>query len=198
MTYTHNYNHRSNVSPGLIFIMLLIGAAWTHREQLSTIAHWIIIGLAVVGCAAALAILVRILKAYQQHRRRHVLDIAGVDAMDGTDFERYVASLLTAQGYNDIRLTERFDLGIDIVANKDGIRWGIQVKRYSGLVKASAIRQVVTALKHYHCDKAMVVTNSTYSKVATKLANSNDCLLIDRPKLTHWIKQLDDGKQETA
>ena len=86
MAYTHNYKRRSNVSPGLIFIILLVGTAWAHREQLSTIAHWIIIGLPVVGCIAALAILIRILKAYQQYRRRHVLDIAGVDAIgDGVD-----------------------------------------------------------------------------------------------------------------
>lgn len=149
-----------------------------------------------VGYTAALAILIRALRVYQQYRQRHVLDITGVDAMDGTDFEHYVASLLTAQGYDDVKLTERYDLGVDIVANKNGIRWGIQAKRHSGLVKASAVRQVVTALKHYHCDRAIVITNSTYSKVATRLANSNDCILIDRPVLARWIEQSSGRSQE--
>lgn len=196
MAYTHNYKRRSNVSPGLIFIILLVGTAWTHREQLSTIAHWIIIGLAVVASIFVLVILVRVFRAYRQYRRRHVLDVAGVDEMNGTEFERYVALLLTAQGYNDVRLTECFDLGIDIIANRDGICWGIQVKRHSDMVKAYAVRQAVTALKHYDCDRAMVVTNSTYSKVATKLARSNDCVLIDRLKLTQWIEQLNGGKRD--
>ncbi len=196
MTYTHNYGRRNNVSPGLMLTILFVGAVWTYGEQLSTVLHWIIIGLAAVGCTAVLAILVRILKAHRQYRQRHVLDIAGVDAMDGTDFEHYVASLLTAQGYDGVKLTERFDLGIDIIANKDGIRWGVQVKRHSDLVKASAVRQVVTALRHYQCDRAMVITNSTYSKVATRLANSNDCTLIDRPMLARLIERSSSRSQE--
>ena len=68
---------------------------------------------------------------------------------------------------------------IHIITEKDGARWGVQVKRYSGLVKASAVRQVVTGLKMYGCDRAMVVTNSTYSATARRLAAGNDCVLID-------------------
>jgi len=68
--------------------------------------------------------------------------------MTGLEFERYVARLLKSKGYNNIRLTEEYDYGIDIIAEKDGIRWGIQVKRYSGLVSADAVRQVITALKN--------------------------------------------------
>ena len=100
--------------------------------------------------------------------------------MTGLEFERYVARLLKTRGYSHIKLTEEYDYGIDIIAEKDGIRWGIQVKRCSGLVKANAVRQVVTALKKYNCDIAMVISNSTYSKVAKELAKSNQCVLVDR------------------
>lgn len=106
-----------------------------------------------------------------------------VDTMDGLEFEKYIANVLKHQSYTNIKLTEKYDYGIDIIAVKDGIRWGIQVKRYSGLVKANAIRQVVTGLSFYNCDRAMVITNSVFSKVAVKLANSNDCILIDRSGL---------------
>ena len=100
--------------------------------------------------------------------------------MDGVSFEHYVAQLLIDQGYANVSLTEHYDYGVDIIAEKDGVRWGIQVKRYSGLVKAEAVRQVVTGLRLYGCDRAMVVTNSTYSNVAKRLAEGNDCVLIDR------------------
>lgn len=103
-----------------------------------------------------------------------------IDKLDGVAFERYVARMLREQGYTNVKLTETYDLGVDIIAEKDGIKWGIQVKRYSGFVKAEAVRQAVTALKHYKCDKAMVITNSYFSKPAIILANSNDCVLIDR------------------
>jgi restriction system protein len=116
--------------------------------------------------------------------------LAEIDNMTGLEFEHYVAKLLDSQGYGAIRLTEEYDYGVDIIAVKNGITWGIQVKRYSGLVKANAVRQVVTALRKYHCDRAMVITNSTYSEVAKDLARVNDCLLIDRQKLTEWTHLL--------
>lgn len=106
-----------------------------------------------------------------------------VDTMEGLSFEQYIADVLRQQGYRNVSLTEQYDYGVDIVANKDGIRWGIQVKRYSGLVKAEAVRQVITGLRLYGCDRAMVITNSTFSNVAKRLAEGNDCVLIDRTGL---------------
>lgn len=119
-------------------------------------------------------------------KARHIirnLRLRNVDAMDGMTFEYYVAELLSESGYSNVSLTERYDYGVDIIAEKDGVRWGIQAKRYSGLVKAVAIRQVVTGLRLYNCDRAMVITNSTFSAVATRLANSNECILVDRDGL---------------
>ncbi len=107
-----------------------------------------------------------------------------IDLMDGIEFEKYVAKTLTEQGFSNVRLTEKYDLGIDIIAIKDNIRYGIQVKRYSYPVKADAVRQAVTALNYYNCDKAMVITNSTFTKTAIKLAQSNGCSLIGKGNLT--------------
>jgi len=106
-----------------------------------------------------------------------------VDSMDGIAFEYYIAEVLKNRGYSNVSLTERYDYGVDIIAEKDGIRWGVQVKRYSGLVKAEAVRQVVTGLRLYGCDRAMVITNSTFSNVAKTLAAGNECVLIDRSGL---------------
>ncbi len=103
--------------------------------------------------------------------------------MNSFEFEQYVAMLMRNNGYRNVSLTEKYDMGVDIIAEKDGVRWGVQVKRYSGLVKASAVRQVVTGLKLYGCDRAMVITNSTYSTTARMLAAGNDCELIDRRSL---------------
>jgi restriction system protein len=142
-------------------------------------AKWAII--AVVGFYAiriAWWLLVMLRRLFINHR------LADVDTMSGEDFEKYVCGVLRMQGYSGIRLTEKYDYGVDIIASKDGIRWGIQVKRYSGLVKASAVRQVVTGLSVYNCDRAMVITNSVFSRVAVELAFANNCILIDRDKLS--------------
>lgn len=112
--------------------------------------------------------------------------LSHVDDMDGLEFETYIAGVLKKCGYTNIKLTEEYDYGVDIIAVKDGIRWGIQVKRYSGLVKADAVRQVVTGLRIYDCDRAMVIANSVFSRVAVHLANSNGCILIDRSGLAKF------------
>jgi len=103
------------------------------------------------------------------------------------EFEKYLVVLLRQQGYKSIHLTEKFDYGVDIIAVKDGIKWGIQAKRYKGLVDVDAVRQVVTALAKYHCQRSMVITNSYYTEFAKELARCNNCVLIDRDKLKHWV-----------
>ncbi len=65
-----------------------------------------------------------------KHRRLHSSSMASIDNMTGLEFEKYVARLLKSQGYKHIRLTEKYDLGVDITAEKVSIRWVIQVKRY--------------------------------------------------------------------
>lgn len=115
------------------------------------------------------------------------LRLKDIDLMDGISFEHYIAQLLAERGYSNISLTEQYDYGVDIIAEKDGIHWGVQVKRYSGLVKAEAVRQVVTGLRLYGCDRAMVITNSTYSNAAKRLAEGNNCVLIDRDGLANLI-----------
>lgn len=166
----------------LVFpIVVLIGAAaWTHRAQLVHIAY---IALGVMVCLLLLKLSWKIM-----HRRCRVWR-RDVDTMGGLDFEKYVAELLRANGYRNVSLTERYDFGVDIIAEKDGVRWGVQTKRYAGLVKASAVRQVVTGLRVYGCDRAMVITNSTYSAVARRLANANDCVLVDRAGLKRLARQ---------
>jgi restriction system protein len=145
--------------------------------------------------AISLLIVYKSIKKMKTWRSNRNPSMTAIDNMTGIEFERYVARLLKSKGYNNIRLTEEYDYGIDIIAVKDGITWGIQVKRYSGLVKANAVRQVVTALKKYNCDRAMVISNSTYSEVAKDLARSNECVLVDRKGLLEWTREKKSEKQ---
>lgn len=121
---------------------------------------------------------------FRAWKTRNMKDI---DAMTGVQFERHVAQLLKRQGYRDVRLTEYYDLGVDIIARKDGVTWGIQTKRYSNPVRADAVRQVYAALSRYKCDRAMVVTNSTFSSPAKILADDNRIILIDRYALAKMV-----------
>jgi HJR/Mrr/RecB family endonuclease len=190
MARPHRYSRSgSDGQAGIILIIILLaGAVRAHKAAIERYAT--ITGLIAIGLVSA-SIIYKLLKTIRLWRQNHNPTMTIIDSMTGLDFERCVARLLKAQGYTNIRLTEQYDLGVDIVADKDSVRWGIQVKRYSGLVKAEAIRQVVTALKFYGCDQAMVITNSVFSRPACELADSNDCVLVDRQILLRWINRQD-------
>ena len=159
---------------GLVSNILVIGIAYVYWDYVS----YVLLGVFMVF------VLKKVIWLIQKiHRLSQNLRLQDVDSMDGISFEHYMAQLLAERGYSNVSLTEQYDYGVDIIAEKDGVRWGIQTKRYSGLVKAEAVRQVVTGLRLYGCDRAMVVTNSTYSNVAKRLAEGNDCVLIDRDGL---------------
>lgn len=186
------YSRRKNSSSGGIIGIAIILAvvAYSYGAALNrALTYAVITGLAVLGLIVIQKIVVKLWRWWSARRRRtrisySTLDLeTEVDTMTGLEFERYVAALLKRQGYTNIKMTERYDWGVDIIARKDGITWGVQVKRSSDMVKAAAVRQVVTALSHYNCDRAMVVSNGIYSRPARELAKSNDCLLIDRDTL---------------
>ena len=110
--------------------------------------------------------------------------------MGGVKFEYYLADILRKRGYTDVKVTEKYDLGVDIIAKKDGITWGVQAKRYKSMVKVAAVRAAYTALPHYGCDRAMVVSNSTYSRPAHTLAKETETVLVDRELLAKWVYEV--------
>ncbi len=160
-----HYKKKLDNTSFLILSILVIGLAINHTK----VVEYVLIAITTLFLIKLLLKLRRYIKYKLSH----------VDTMTGLEFEKYVAKYLKNQGYKT-KLTEKYDLGIDIVAVKDGIRYGVQVKRHKGVVGANAVRQAVTALNLYDCDRAMVITNSYFSKTAIRLANSNDCILLDR------------------
>lgn len=192
------YRKKSDDIAGAWFLGLLgVGAAgYYFQESVAPGDSNVMIAFVVAVLVLVLVIVaaVAIWRYRTEQRKLRALDIAAIDTMDPLEFERYVATLLKHRGFTNVRLTERYDYGVDIIAEKDGVRWGVQVKRYSNLVKAEAVRQVFTALVRYKCDRSMVVTNSTFSRPAQELADDNNCVLIDRDELAQWIVGFQNGE----
>lgn len=163
----------------VVIIGLVLAALNSHDRALQTGA---VIFLLILPGLLVYRLMTILLRLFRRKRRR----FTDFNAMSGLEFEKYVAKVLLSRGYTNVSLTERYDFGIDIIATKDNIKWGIQVKRHQHMVKAIAVRQAVTALKKYNCDRAMVITNSYYSGTAIELARVNDCVLVDGKAFTGW------------
>ena len=116
------------------------------------------------------------------------LDYSTID--NGYEFESFVANLYKTLGYNVEAVTSKSgDQGADVIIEKDNIKYAIQVKYYNNPVGNKAVQEVVAAKSFYKTDKAMVVTNSTFTPQAITLANANDVLLVDGDKLNKLIKE---------
>ena len=183
-------SQNSGLGSAIVIIILLAAGVmysqgWSGPAIFNTIAAAIIvIVLLSIFYSPIVAIFRFIGRMIQRQRLKRIARTnKPLDAMTWAEFEYFVAAWLKDKGYTGVRITEKYDLGVDIVAKKDGVTWGVQVKHYNGLVGIEAVRQVVVALKKYKCDRAMVVTNSVFSQPAVELAKSQDCLLIDGSKL---------------
>lgn len=112
---------------------------------------------------------------------------------DGYDYEVYVANVLKRQGFHKIEFTAKTgDYGVDLLASRDGSRYAIQCKYYTGAVGGFAVQQAVAGMAYYGCERAMVVTNSRLTKGALKLAEANDVEVleyIDPERLTFWERR---------
>lgn len=110
-----------------------------------------------------------------------------IDTMPGAMFEQRLRVLFKDLGYK-VELTKASnDYGADLILSKDGIRTVVQAKRYRKKVGIKAIQEAVAAKGPYKCDKAMVVTNSFYTKQAWNLAKANDVVLWNRKELIHAL-----------
>jgi len=65
-----------------------------------------------------------------------------LDLMEGRDFEIFCAELLRKRGFLEVEVTKGSgDYGIDILAEKDGVTYAIQCKRYGAPVGVKAIQE---------------------------------------------------------
>ena len=82
--------------------------------------------------------------------------------------------MLKNRGFKNIQVTQKSgDYGVDITAYSHHHKYAIQCKYYTSPVGISAVQQVYSGRKKYNCDRAAVLTNSTFTPAAKDLAKSN-------------------------
>nr|DAX64071.1 MAG TPA: Restriction endonuclease [Caudoviricetes sp.] len=111
------------------------------------------------------------------------------DTMEGHDFEYYCAGLLKNNGFYNVSVTQGSgDQGIDVLAEKGGVKYGIQCKCYSKDIGNKAVQEAFAGKTFYHCHVAVVLTNRFFTKSAQELAAVNQVLLWDRNQLEKFVQ----------
>ena len=101
--------------------------------------------------------------------------LSEIDNMTGSQFEDFVAAVLEGNGYTIIEMTSTTgDFGADIIAERNEERIAVQCKRYAKPVGVKAVQEAISAMKHYECDRCLVVTNNRFTRQAMVLASDNE------------------------
>lgn len=160
--------------------MMVIGGA-LRAPSLDTLGFLVLVSglIAMAGSRRA---------TWEDHTLRARTDL--IDVMSGTEFEMLLAALFSKRGYRTRRVGGPGDFGADLLIENDVGRYVVQAKRSASVVRHDAVQQVVAAVAHYRATGSMVVTNSTFTEHARRLARSNGVLLWDRSVLVQELSSV--------
>lgn len=151
------------------------------REQIV----WVLLGAAIVAAA--------VLSVWYVRRKRIPAEVP-MDEMEGHDFEYYCADILRANGFGHVEVTRGSgDYGIDILAEKDGVSYGVQCKCYEAHVGTHAVAEAYAGHDYYGCMVGAVMTNQYFTAPARHMADRLGILLWDRDSVNAMAAEGEDA-----
>ena len=121
-------------------------------------------------------------------RRRRYTD--AFEDMDGHEFEYFCADLLEQRGFVEVEVTRGSgDYGIDILAEKDGVTYAGQCKRYTAPVGVKAIQEAYAGRDYYDRMVGAVMTNQYFTAPAVEAAKKLKILLWDGGYLESMMEE---------
>lgn len=127
------------------------------------------------------------------HKRKH----HEWDDMEGHEFEYFCADLLRRRGFKEVIVTKGSgDFGIDILAERDGISYGIQCKNYSSPIGVKAVQEVYAGRDYYDCMVGVVMSNQYFTGPAVEAAKKLKIVLWDRGYIEEMLEEADEVVEE--
>lgn len=119
-------------------------------------------------------------------------NLTSIDFMEGHQFEHWCAALLQKIGFVNVEVTQGSgDQGVDVLAEKDGIKYAIQCKCYSSDLGNKPIQEVNTGKAIYHCQIGAVITNRYFTQGGKEAAKATGVLLWDRDWIREKLKEVE-------
>lgn len=144
-----------------------------------------LLAIVIVICLCAGIFIRHCVISYRRNRRSNAMD-----EMEGHDFEYFCAELLEKKGFLEVEVTRGSgDYGIDILAEKEGVTYAIQCKRYAMPVGVDAIQQAYAGRDYYDRMVGVVMTNQYFTAPAVEAAKKLKILLWDRGYLDSMMEE---------
>lgn len=113
-----------------------------------------------------------------------------VDHMNGIQFEGWCQRLLIINNYKNTSSTKASnDQGVDILAEKGGVKYAFQCKCYSSDLGNKPVQEVNAGKAIYRCHVGVVITNRYFTQGAKDAAEATGILLWDRDYLSEMIEE---------
>ena len=113
-----------------------------------------------------------------------------IDVMEGVEFEKFCADLLKKRGFTEVEITKASgDFGVDILAEKEGVTYAIQCKRYTETVGVKAVQEACAGREYYDRMVGAVMTNQYFTEPAVKAAKKLKILLWDRGYIDEMMEE---------
>ena len=142
----------------------------------------------IVGACAILLIVAALFAIVRATRNRGI----DLDTMEGHEFEYYCAELLRKRGCEEVEVTPGSkDYGVDILAEKDGVSYAIQCKRYAAPVGVKAIQEAYAGRDYYDKMVGVVLTNQYFTKPAVEAAKKLKILMWDGGYLEEMMEEVE-------
>jgi len=106
------------------------------------------------------------------------------DKMTGVEYEQFVANSLCNYGWNAHTTKASNDQGVDVLAEKQGVKIAVQCKFYSSNVGNTAVQEIIAGKEFVQADFAVVVSNADFTNSAKQLASSTNVVLIHHDLLS--------------
>lgn len=167
----------------LFLLIFIIQSSQSHEPRF----------IATIICVWVLFFLFCFYKIYRTRNYRGVfrkgaLSVGELDNLDGVAFEELACEILIANGFEIAENTPASgDYGVDILAQKEGMSYAIQCKRYLEPVGLEAVQQVYAGRAYYECHVAVVLTNQRFTANAQHLADKLGVVLWDRETLRNLL-----------
>ena len=179
---------------GIVYAIFLLLFLWTNRPLFWKMLFW---GLMFIGSLILTALFIKKFKTHKQsqwHTDRELLE--WLRGLKPWEFEKYVADLFATLRYKTTATGGSYDGGVDVIAEKDGLKHYIQCKKYMiSVVGVGELREFYGAIaNHLAQAKGYFITTNKFTLEAERFAEDKPIELIDGYKLIKYIRMSEKSK----
>lgn len=179
---------RRNASLHLCRLILAVCGIYTYG-QTGNMEMTVFVMVAILALVILFGMLRQGTKKYMRKRYFLGSSYCVIDQMEGHEFEDYLIAHFGNLGYRCRNVGgSGHDYGVDLLITKEGKTTAVQAKRYRERVGVKAVQEIVSGMHYYRADKAMVVTNSYFTRSAIEMAEKCNVVLWNRDVCKNMFK----------